>query len=858
MSGVVLAGAAGVGKTRLAREALIALEAQGWIARWAVATKAAQSIPFGALAHLLPAAETISGDRAEVFRGAAVRLLEAAHGDRLALGVDDAHLLDDASAALVHQLAVTAGAFVVVTVRGGMPAPDPVVAMWKDGLAERLEVQALARTEVDELLAASLGGQIDGTTLRDLWNLTRGNPMFLRELVLGGLDSGSLAQAAGVWRWDGPMTAAPRLVELVEMRLGQLAPEERDLLELLAFAEPLSPELLELMVPSSAVTSADRKGLLSVERSGRRVEVRPAHPLYGEVMRSQASPLRVRWVHRCLAEAVQSIGAGRFDDMLRILTWRLEAGVPSPSDQLIRGARQAMTLFDYSLAERLARAAVDAGAGIEAEYLVGEILLALGRVGEAELVMETLEPRGATDSDRTQIALTRAFTLYWAMNLPGQARAVLHEAQATVSEESCQDELRAFKASFEVYGGSCLDALQEVAPTLERVSVDDRAVVQALLVAVPAHFLDGDVDQAIAAANRGFGLLGRLDEEPAAPWWQLQLEVNLGNAYLAGGWLDEAEALGQQGYQRALGEPWPVEKAIWAGWHGQIARVRGRPKTALHWLREGAAAGRMDVPLPFMPTILGELAHAAALVGDIVTAEAALAEAEHYTAESARMCQLWAALARPWLAAARGELSTAVTLARDLCHHAQERGQLTFQILALHDIARLGQPRQVDAALRVAAAEAEGRLAPLYAAHATALATQDADALEKVAAGFANIGANLLAAEAAAEASRAYRAADRRSSALAAARTAATLAAVCEGAHTPALDLLRPPQSLTPREREIAGLAAQGLSSRDIAGRLFISARTVDNALQQVYGKLGLSKRSELRSALNPPESFSP
>jgi DNA-binding CsgD family transcriptional regulator len=122
---------------------------------------------------------------------------------------------------------------------------------------------------------------------------------------------------------------------------------------------------------------------------------------------------------------------------------------------------------------------------------------------------------------------------------------------------------------------------------------------------------------------------------------------------------------------------------------------------------------------------------------------------------------------------------------------------------------------------------------------------------------FASVGAKLLAAEAAAEASRAYYAVDRRSSGLSTARTAAALAAACEGAQTPALALLTSPQSLTPREREIAGLAARGLTSRDIADRLFISARTVDNALQQVYGKLGLSKRSELRSALNLPESFS-
>jgi DNA-binding CsgD family transcriptional regulator len=89
----------------------------------------------------------------------------------------------------------------------------------------------------------------------------------------------------------------------------------------------------------------------------------------------------------------------------------------------------------------------------------------------------------------------------------------------------------------------------------------------------------------------------------------------------------------------------------------------------------------------------------------------------------------------------------------------------------------------------------------------------------------------------------------------------ATLVAACEGAHTPALDLLIHPPDLTPREQEIAGLAARGLSSRAIAERLVISVRTVDNALQHVYGKLGLTSRAEPRVALGrdsareqPPE----
>ena len=849
ISGMVLAGAAGVGKTRLAREALGAAEAKGWVARWAVATQAAASIPFGALAHLLPAAAVGGESRLEMLRATAAGLVQGAGSSRLALGIDDAHLLDDASAALVHQLAATGTGFAVVTVRSGAQAPDPVIALWKDGLAERLEVQALGHGELEELVAAALRGQVDGSTIRDLWRLTQGNPMFLRELILGGFDSGALRQAGGVWRWEGPMTAAPRLVELVEARLGRADPEERDLLEVLAFGEPLGGTL-ERMVPTPVLAAAERKELLSVEEVGRRIEVRPAHPLYGEVVRAQVSPLRVRRIHVRLADAIEATGARRAGDLLQILTWRLEAGVPSPPELLTQAARHAIQLFDYQLAERLARAAVDAGGGLPAEYLVGETLLAVGRVQEAELVLEGLVPRGTTDAERAQVAITRAFALYWALNLPAKARAVLQRARAVVTEQSSRDELAAMIAGFELYGGSCTDALREIADILDRPGVDDRTVVQALIVAAPALFLDGHTDRAVAAARRGLELADRLRDDASVPWWQLQLSANLVNAYLTGGWLDEADALTEQGYQRALGQPWPVEKALWAGWRGRTLRFRGRPREALHWLREAAAAGQVEVQLPFMPVILGELAHAAALLGDLPTAEEALVEAERFTAESARVFQLWVALARPWVAAGRGERSRAVALALELAKQAREQGQLTFHILALHDVARLGQPRQAAGPLCEAVAGVEGRLAPLYAAHATAMAAEDSAALNEVSRAFASIGVNLLAAEAAAEAAHAYRAEGRRSSAFAASRKAATLAATCEGARTPALDLIAQPTDLTPREQEIAGLAARGLSSRAIAERLVISVRTVDNALQHVYDKLGIRSRVELSAAL--------
>ncbi|MFF8848272.1 response regulator transcription factor [Streptomyces sp. NPDC015127] len=51
---------------------------------------------------------------------------------------------------------------------------------------------------------------------------------------------------------------------------------------------------------------------------------------------------------------------------------------------------------------------------------------------------------------------------------------------------------------------------------------------------------------------------------------------------------------------------------------------------------------------------------------------------------------------------------------------------------------------------------------------------------------------------------------------------------------------------LTAREREIALLAAARATSKDIASTLNLSVRTVDNHLQRVYTKLGVTTRREL------------
>ena len=80
-----------------------------------------------------------------------------------------------------------------------------------------------------------------------------------------------------------------------------------------------------------------------------------------------------------------------------------------------------------------------------------------------------------------------------------------------------------------------------------------------------------------------------------------------------------------------------------------------------------------------------------------------------------------------------------------------------------------------------------------------------------------------------------------------AARAAAELRAA--GRTHPRADL-RERDPLTPQEREIAMLAAAGMSNKEIGQRLFLSHRTVGAHLYQIFPKLGITSRAALRDAL--------
>jgi DNA-binding NarL/FixJ family response regulator len=130
------------------------------------------------------------------------------------------------------------------------------------------------------------------------------------------------------------------------------------------------------------------------------------------------------------------------------------------------------------------------------------------------------------------------------------------------------------------------------------------------------------------------------------------------------------------------------------------------------------------------------------------------------------------------------------------------------------------------------------------------LAAEDGAALHAASVQLEQIGALLLAADAAAQVATVHTRQKRRGSAHTTTR-AHQLAQACEGARTPALAALTAPLPLTHREHEIVTLAASGLSNREIAQRLIVSVRTVENHLYRASSKLGTTDRTELTALLH-------
>ena len=828
---VLVAGEAGVGKSRLTEQALDAYLAAGGCGRRCVASTSLSDVPFGALVGMIPghhiAAVAEGTQQLSVFAMVLEHVLTCgATDDRpFVVLIDDLHHLDDPSCGLLTQLTANGPVQVVATYRSGEVLPDGALPLWTASGVVRVELGAFSRADTEEVVR-----QIMGDTTPEvreaLWHHSQGNALYLRGLVVGSVAARRIALHAGVWVLVQPLVGSNHLSEYLLQSVRRLEPAARRLADLLALCQPLPLAFFD----ASEMVALDHlfiAGVAAATGDAADADVRLAHPIFSEVIRGQLSTAAKR---SALAEVVERIGPHqRSGDDLRMTVWQLDAGGSPSVDSLVRAARSAITGRDLLLACRLTRAAQ----AIVPNHPTASLLLsdALYEIGDfAGSAAECTAALGvATDPREQSLLVASLYRAYlWGLDAADEALAVVDFALAVTPDPAAQTFLT-------IAAANALSFSDRPAEALQRLEALDP---------VQASQTEGSLHLPVSEAT--LAQLGRTAEAVGAPVPDGATALHTvvrSFALTEHGRFDEATRLAEELRADVIGLAFTLDQ-MWAALNaGRAHLMAGRPRSALLWAGDAMIIAERAGLIAGQSLIVSVLAAAHAQLGNVEACVAIDQRAEELTAVRGFL-RAERAVGRAWAAWARHEQLRARQLLSAGAAGARAAGQVVSESFLLHELIRLGGAPDA-ARLGELAAVAQSPLVHARSAFAAALIDDDAEGLGAAGELFAAIGANLAAAEAFAVAAR--RAGPRRSAARCAARSA-HLRDLCEEAVTPLLagPALGALAALSAREQEVAAMAAAGLSARQIGDRLFLSPRTVENYLQRVYTKLGATSRQDL------------
>ncbi len=833
--GVVFHGPPGVGKTRLAEELVALAAAAGCWTAFVRSRPNSIDLPLGVFAPIFPEGMDAASNVALLVRARA-ELLAAAAGRPIVLGVDDVHLLDATSAVFLEQLVSGGIATVVLTFRSNEWVPHAIGDLWHRGDLRLVPVDSLDRSATVAMAEGLLGAELDPDAAELVWRLTGGNPLFVRAVVL---ESGPAAPTREAL--EAVLGTSPSLSDFVATRLVGLDDAHRDALRVVALGEPLGLSTVEALVPDDVLASLEAHGYLEHGPDG---DVRLAHPLFGEVLRRSTSRLAARAVYRRLAAAAIDRGVGPAD-VVRVAAWVVDGGSEASPRLLVDAAQRAMHSWDVSLSERLARKVWEEHGDIEAGVVLANVLDDSGDGDEVSDLLAELERRTVDRPERLMVVALQFRNAFWKQGDLDGARAALEAGEAAVADGQPAGEVRAWWSSFHALRAE-FDRCREIVDEL-LAGPTGRSTMLAAFAGAFAEAGAGNPERVMAHVDRLEAELNAVGDQVALFSSEIPPVLRI-PALLQLGRVADAVSAGETALAtaRSGGAPFPIGQCEYT-----LARAlvwSGRPRAAAEHARHAPAIYRSTGHRTLERLALTNLAFAAAASGDVALAEASLARIGELEPHTIVLFDGLIWLARGDLAVAQHQPAHAVEHYGCGADWARATGIPFDEAALLHRQVALGRAGAVADRL---AELADGRrgMYGLLADHARGVRDGDTDLLGRTAEAFNAAGAHGLAVRAASDTSEAAaRSGDRR----AATRWATRVydwAASAENTvvATPSAVAIVP---LSRREREVAEMAAAGLSSPDIAERLFLSSRTVENHLARAFTKLGVRNRSDLGAAL--------
>jgi DNA-binding CsgD family transcriptional regulator len=900
----VVLGEAGLGKTRLLDAARGLAEGAGLQVLAARGAELESSFPFGVVRQLLepPLSELGDVEREAAFAGAAgfARPLfehpelearppagdaagfAALHGlywlvanmadhGPLALLVDDAHWVDPASLRFVDYLARRVSGLplaLLVAARSGEPASaeEGLLGLERSAGASVLQPPPLSGRAVARRVRERLGTEPDEAFSQACFEATGGNPLFLEEL-LRALEAGGVeptAEAAGLVGSVGPEAVA----RLTLARLEAIGPEAGELARAVAvLGDGVEPGLAASAAgldEESARVASDRlaaAGILAAERP-----LRFVHPIVRAAIYQRLLPGERAARHAQAAAHLARAGApaeriaahllltGPAGDPARVAELREAARIarargapesaaahlrraleePPPEGELhgllLELGRVEHDLHDYPAAEEHLSGALrssELGVRAEAARWLARTLMSSGRPDEALARFDEQIEAQAEQAPELALGLESELLLA-AVWSPGQ-----------------QPKLAAWLERFERRAAGL--------PRFEAVAGFQRAL-RRMLEGAPAAEVGDRIEAALAT--------GALDSLDPSFGWALRLLLHSEREEAGLALVEPALARA-----RELGHLSQVQ--LLCAQRAQFVYAQGRVAEALAEAEVGLNAAEGFHPA--LPLLHAVRLDALRERGELDEAEAGLRQAGFAGEVADRPPFGWLLASRCRLRLAQGRLEEArADFTRgELLHerlgvsHAVHPDWRAYGAIAL---ARLGQDEEAE---RVAGRQLErawffGAPRALGTALWAAAIVKGGEAglahLEEAVAVLEGSSATLVLAQVLADYGALLRELGRRKESREPLRRAITLADECGApvlAERARAELTagggRPPaaetggvDALTPAERRVAALAAQGPTNREIAQTLFVTEKTVEMHLSRAYRKLGIRSRWQL------------
>ena len=657
--------------------------------------------------------------------------------------------------------------------------------------------------------------------------------------------------------WTGaPTVGSPEsAARLIGRRLPSGGPPLA-VLQMLAIAGQLRPELLDQLAPQDVLIELDAQGLLEFPSGTSLPFVRLAHPMVADALRSGLDAGERRQRLTTLVAASRELDHPDELGVLQSLHWAVEIGDDLTTDELRDGSELALRHMDYALAADIAGELQRQEPSAGAAFVHAVALARAARFDEAMAIADDARALATTTDEvvalaRILVRLHSAFgrTIGYVGGRVEQAEIVAAWADDHLGGTAFAQ----LHAAFAAFGaGALIEAVELADRVADEATADTPGIAQEadellmLIAPIAGRFDIARVSQTRLNARPPESLhLPALMGSEGAHASLLMYDGRLHDALEA-----DAAAFGLASRALAYDEMM------------NTAAQRGIRSYLMGDLDHSVEAFELSLQYLVAPSsrtmlVLGILAAARARRGELGAALRTLEQAdlELDTFSSPLLRMDYDHLAT-YVRAVAGEvtLDDARARLRSIADEADALGYQWLHAMTRLSMVRLGVAEPVDgAALEATVADVDAVLIRATAAVVVAATSGDADRLMAIADELASMGAHNLEVDAVAAAiALASSAGDRSADAALASRLDRAVAA-CTGLVRPTWSSTRPDgpgPTLTDRELEIASLAADGLTSKQIAEQLHLSSRTVDNTLRRVYTKLGIAKRQQLAGAL--------